>query len=94
MRDLKFPDQGSNPCPLQWKCRVLTTGPPGKSQQYKNIVTVEDNLRKTDNRGLGQVTFVEFLYLCLFIYPDTSSLGERKDFLFTSSIFRDKIMAN
>ena len=27
----KFLDQGSNPCPLQWKCRVLTTGPPGKS---------------------------------------------------------------
>ena len=26
-----FPDQGSNPCPLQWKFRVLTTGPPGKS---------------------------------------------------------------
>ena len=24
-----FPDQGSNPCLLQWKCRVLTTGPPG-----------------------------------------------------------------
>ena len=28
----EFPDQGSNPPPLQWKCRVLTTGPPGKSQ--------------------------------------------------------------
>ena len=27
----QFPDQGSNPCPLHWKCRVLTTGPPGKS---------------------------------------------------------------
>ena len=26
-----FPNQGWNPCPLQWKCRVLTTGPPGKS---------------------------------------------------------------
>ena len=24
-----FPDQGSNPCPLQWKQGVLTTGPPG-----------------------------------------------------------------
>ena len=29
--DLKFPDQGLNPCPLKWKHRVLTTGPPGKS---------------------------------------------------------------
>ena len=30
MQDLS--SQGSDPCPLQWKCRVLTTGPPGKSQ--------------------------------------------------------------
>ena len=27
----QFPDQGLNPCPLHWKCGVLTTGPPGKS---------------------------------------------------------------
>ena len=27
----QFPDQGLNPGPLQWKLRVLTTGPPGKS---------------------------------------------------------------
>ena len=27
----QFPDQGSNPCPLQWKCGVLTTGLPGNS---------------------------------------------------------------
>ena len=26
-----FPDQGSNPRPLQWKHGVLTAGPPGKS---------------------------------------------------------------
>ena len=26
-----FPDQGLNPCPLHWKHRVITTGPPGKS---------------------------------------------------------------
>ena len=26
-----FPDQGWNPCPLPWKHRILTTGPPGKS---------------------------------------------------------------
>ena len=23
-----FPDQGSNPDPLHWECRVLATGPP------------------------------------------------------------------
>ena len=29
MQDLNIPDQGSNPYPLQWKPRVLTTGPLG-----------------------------------------------------------------
>ena len=29
MRDLSSPTQGLNLCPLQWKCGVLTTGPPG-----------------------------------------------------------------
>ena len=28
-----FPDYGSNPCPLYWKHRVLTTGLPGMSQE-------------------------------------------------------------
>ena len=28
------PDQGLNLCPLQWKCGVLTTGLPGKSQMF------------------------------------------------------------
>ena len=28
-----FPDRGLNPCTLHWKHRVLTTGPPGKSQE-------------------------------------------------------------
>ena len=28
-----FPDQGSNPRPLQWKHIVLTTGPPGEVPQ-------------------------------------------------------------
>ena len=27
----QFPNQGWNPCRLQWKYRILTTGPPGKS---------------------------------------------------------------
>ena len=28
------PTLGLNPCSLQWKCEVLTTGPPGKSSEY------------------------------------------------------------
>ena len=31
MWDLKFPDQGLNPGPLNWERGVLSTGPPGKS---------------------------------------------------------------
>ena len=30
----EFPNQRLNPCPLQWKCGVLTTGPPGKSRGH------------------------------------------------------------
>ena len=32
----QFPAQGLKPRPLHGKCRVLTTGPPGKSQQFLN----------------------------------------------------------
>ena len=28
---IQLPDQGSNPGPLNWECRVLATGPPRKS---------------------------------------------------------------
>ena len=40
--DLKFPDQGSNPSPLHWKCRILTTGPPGKF--LSNISYLRDGI--------------------------------------------------
>ena len=29
-----IPDHGLNLCPLQWKCGVLTAGPPGKSPRH------------------------------------------------------------
>ena len=35
-----FPHQRSNPCPLQRKCRVLTTGQPGKSLQFWSFLHV------------------------------------------------------
>ena len=45
----ELPDQGLNPCPPQWKCTVLTTGPPGNSQSVLIIffnqwqqISVED----------------------------------------------------
>ena len=39
-----FPDQGLNPCPLQWKHGVLTRGSPGKSlglMLLQNFPTIE-----------------------------------------------------
>ena len=36
----QFPDQGLNPGPRQWKCRVLTTGPPGNSPQILQMLTL------------------------------------------------------
>ena len=39
----QFPNQGSNPCLLQWKREVLTTGPPGKSlfTLYCHLLSVQ-----------------------------------------------------
>ena len=39
MQDLSSSSQGLNPCPLDWKRRVLTTWPPGKSHEinFNNI---------------------------------------------------------
>ena len=31
---VQLPNQGSNSCPLQWKHKLSTTRPPGKSQAY------------------------------------------------------------
>ena len=44
-----FPDQGSDPGPLHWACRVLATEPPGKStfrvyDQVENSDTNPDPL--------------------------------------------------
>ena len=41
---IQFPDQGSNPAPLHWERRVLTTGPPGKSRlivSFMRFLTVK-----------------------------------------------------
>ena len=57
-----MPDQGSNPRPLHWKCRVLTTGPPGNScTTVLNIGVIgtgskevtEDEVGDRDHRGLS-----------------------------------------
>ena len=40
MGDLKFPDQGLNPNPLHWKCKVLTTRPPGNFHQWPHFTFI------------------------------------------------------
>lgn len=71
-----FPDQGWNPCPLHWKCRVLTSGPHGKSFffplkysyvlfqlcYYRNAITVTTKwlLNEWANTKLGQKLFFIF----------------------------------
>ena len=49
----QFPDQGLNLCPLQWKCGVLTTGPPGKSLtgvfKIRRVATQAEIHRGEDN---------------------------------------------
>uniref|UniRef100_A0A8C9BS02 Large ribosomal subunit protein eL13 n=1 Tax=Phocoena sinus TaxID=42100 RepID=A0A8C9BS02_PHOSS len=46
-RKTSFPDQISNPCPLQWKCGGLTIGPPGNSlflilfSQKTDVITIQ-----------------------------------------------------
>ena len=62
-------DQGSNPCPLQWKCGVLTTGPPGKSQVlafYKGTRGLEkSDGKETDQLQIPTVLF-ELFTTCMF----------------------------
>ena len=42
-----FPNQGLNLCPLQWKLKVLTTGPPGKSQLCPFLFQEAENPKVT-----------------------------------------------
>ena len=37
-----FPSQGLNPCCLNWKCRALTTGQPGKSQSWSYSTFIQN----------------------------------------------------
>ena len=39
-----FLNQGSNPHPLQWKLRVLTTGPPGKFPKQKHCGSLSEKM--------------------------------------------------
>ena len=51
----QFPDQGSNLCPLHWEHRVLTTGPPGKSQSQTFLVMSFKSLKNTENFKINEM---------------------------------------
>ena len=56
-----FPSQGLNPCPLQWQCQALTTGPPGKSCTFPFVYKKRSCVR----RGIS-------LFLSLYcLFPNT-----------------------
>lgn len=50
-----------------------------------NIIIIgADYSRKTDDRELGQIIVVKFfISVFILIYPDTRSLDQRRDLLFT-----------
>ena len=67
------PDKGSNPCPLQWKRGVLTTGPPGKSPE--NLLMTPHHLQNIKARHFNVVSKVfldvpsQTLWACLLLFP-------------------------
>ena len=42
----QFPNQGSNPCPVQWKCGVLTTEPPANSLFLASLFLINNWVSK------------------------------------------------
>ena len=52
----QFPDQGLKLHLLQWKPRVLTTGPPGKYPSLRVLNSVKDSMR---NRWLTEITVIQ-----------------------------------
>ena len=58
-----FPEQGSNPHSLLWKCGVLTTGPPGKSILVSLGTAKEsDDMSLTELANLAKSKTFKFTY--------------------------------
>ena len=49
----KFPHQGLNLCPRQWKCRFLTTGSPGMSKESVLCVSTTVPLHLPDSKSFS-----------------------------------------
>ena len=59
----QFLDQESHPCPLQWKCRVLTTGLPGNLAASISAIGASGELGAVPGRDLEGLVWVgQLLY--------------------------------
>ena len=77
----EFPDQGSNLGPLQWKPRVLATGPPGKSlESFRYMIEAGFTTPLTLTSHSANVTAVprETGVSCGWIKKKKSSLFGKK----------------
>ena len=63
-----FPDQGSNPHPLQYKHRILTTEPPGKSWAFSPFLWKSKRLGKEKGRLENDLIFHHPIFLFKMIY--------------------------
>ena len=79
----QFPDQGVDPRPLQWKCRDLPTGPPGKSPRFlKQLLPISPALEQHSStfclwgfRGsLLNAAWLELLHLKVFSHRILTAL--------------------
>ena len=66
-----FPDQGSNPCPLQWKLGGLITGLPGNSPFLPTLwsmlfLTIAG--RVTIPSYLASILLIYFIYLFIYLW--------------------------
>ena len=72
MWDFKFPNQGWNLCPLQWKHAVLTTGPPGNSWCWQILITtlyLVNNTYTSQHLKWNFTFYLECsLQLCVILY--------------------------
>ena len=61
----QFPDQGSNPRPPALEGRLLTTGPPGKSQQMSSVDRICEGVKKHSSGFKKYIYFPSFYLFSL-----------------------------
>ena len=70
----QFPNQGSNPWPLQWKLGILTTEPSAKSMRFFFFINHSEYLVDPSYMKIHAFYFAEILLNYFFGMPSTISL--------------------